>query len=250
MEELPTNNEMTTFSSNVDVETMSYEDAILTDMTTAIGGIGDVADVVVGKTIVMTHWGAMWLGKAWNLWRQGGPSGVYASKILATLDEVEGEPEEYIETHTKEEIKTVIVSKKDSNNNFVNDVVVEEKRIKVTKKLRKGGRSKFAAAVAKQAYNKFGERPYTQANVLVTRKWLQKYFENPGFTDLRTVDKNNAIDRALFLSFVPTRDFQRARIAMATRQWQARMDASSSFNGFWTTVFGVGSVDPATDELC
>nr|UHS72035.1 MAG: hypothetical protein [Tombusviridae sp.] len=205
----------------------------------------------VKLAVVVTHWGAMWLGKAWNVWRNGGSSGEYATNILAKLDAVQDEPEDFVETHTKEEIKTIVVRKKDAETGeYGDDVVVRERRIKLVKKLKKGQRSNFAAAVAKIAYNKFGERPYSQANVLVTRKWLQKYFDDASFTDLRTVDKNNAIDRALFLSFVPTREFQRSHIAMATKQWQKRMDENSSFAGFWTTVFGVGKVNPASDQCC
>lgn len=237
--------------SSEEIEAMSLSNAVLTDVTTAIETLGDAADVVANQTIVITQWGATWLGKAWKLWRNGGPAGLYAKAVLEKLDSVEEEPEEFIETHTKVEIKTIIVSVKDPKTKaFIRDEVKKEERIKIVKKLKKGQRSNFAAAVAKLAYNKFGERPHSEANVLVTRRWLQKYFDDAKFTDLRTVDKNNAIDRALFLSFVPTRDFQKARIAMATRQWQARMDAGSSFKGFWTTVFGVGQVVPDTDDLC
>jgi len=238
------------YAEVVDVDQMSLADTVLTDVTNAIEVVGDAVDLVADPVIVMTHWGANWLGRAWKLWRNGGPAGLYATNILAKLDEIEGEPEEYVETHTKEEIKTIIVPRKDENGKFVSDEVVRQVRVKIVKKLKKGHRSSFAAAVAKQAYNKFGERTYSEANVLVTRRWLQKYFDDVKFTDLRTVDKNNAIDRALFLSFVPTRDFQQARIAMATKQWQARVAASGSFKGFWTTVFGVGIVEPGIDNLC
>lgn len=232
------------------VEDMTLSEAVLTDVVCGLEVVGEVADVVADRTIVITQWGANWVGRAWKLWRNGGPSGVYAQNLLRQLDAVEQEPEEFVETHTREEIKTVIVPKKDKNGKFIKDEIDRQVRVKIVKKLRKGQRSNFAAAVAKQAYNKFGERPYSEANVLVTRRWLQKYFDDAKFTDLRTVDKNNAIDRALFLSFVPTRDFQQARIAMATKQWQTRMSAESSFKGFWTTVFGVGVVEPGLDDLC
>lgn len=236
--------------SETEIEQMPLLDVVATDVVNALETVGDVVDMVAKPTIVITAWGANWIGRTWNLWRNGGPAGTYATELLNILDGVDEEPEELVETHIKEETKQVIVTKRDGNGNFVEDVVVEQKRCRMVKKLKKGKRSVFAASVAKQAYNKFGERPYSEANVLVTRKWLQKFFDDAKFTDLRTVDKNTAIDRALFLSFVPTREFQQGRIAMATRQWQGRMDATSSFKGFWTTVFGVGVVDPSTDDLC
>jgi cytoskeletal protein RodZ len=101
-------------------------------------------------------------------------------------------------------------------------------QVKVTQKIRQRQRSNFSAAVAKVAYNKFGERPMSPANVLVTRKWLQKYLED-SFKDLRTADKNVAIDRALFLSFVPTKDFLQMRIVMETAAIKERMTGSSWF---------------------
>jgi len=226
-------------------------DAVLTDAVCGLEKVGEVVDNVVGRTIVVTSWGTRWLGRAWKLWRNGGPAGLYATQILTKLDEVEQDPEEFLEQHVICETKMVIQTIKDKKTKeFVEDVAKIQERKRVSHKLKKGQRSNFAAAVAKKAYNKFGERPYSEANVLVTRRWLQKFFEEERFKDLRTTDKNNAIDRALFLSFVPTRDFQKARIAMATRQWQQRMDSRSAFSGFWTTVFGVGVVEPGTDDLC
>jgi enoyl reductase-like protein len=102
---------------------------------------------------------------------------------------------------------------------------------KVVQKLAKKQKSNFSAAVAKVAYNKFGERPMSPANILVTRKWLQKYLEDQ-FKDLRTCDKNIAIDRALFLSFVPTKDFLNMRVLMETKEMQKRTSDST-----WGKIF-------------
>jgi len=99
----------------------------------------------------------------------------------------------------------------------VGESVTEKSVAKKTARIVKGNRSKFAMAVAKKAYNKFGNRKMTEANMLVTRKWLQKYLDDAKFCDLRTVDKNVAIDRALFLSFVPTAAFHQARKVMDTK---------------------------------
>jgi hypothetical protein len=77
--------------------------------------------------------------------------------------------------------------------------------------------------LAKQAYNKFGARPVSEANLLVTRKWLQKLVEE-SFKDLRTCDKNIAIDRALFLSFVPTLSFNQMKTLIDTGVFQDRIN--------------------------
>jgi len=242
VEELPFRNDR--------IEIEELIDATLSDTVSVLESIGGASDVVAEQVIYMTHWGTNWIGRAWKLWRNGGPQGLYAKNLLAVMDAVESEPEEFVEDHVIEEIKTVVATRKDDHGKFVCDEVVRQSRKRVTKKLRKGQRSNFAAAIAKQAYNKFGERTYSEANVLITRKWLQKYFEDIKFKDLRTTDKNNAIDRALFLSFVPTREFQRAKIAMATKVWQQRVSADSSFKGFWSTVFGVGPIEPGLDDYC
>ena len=75
---------------------------------------------------------------------------------------------------------------------------------KTTKRIKRGRRTKFALALAKKAYVKFGAREVSQANILVVRKWIGKMLEEPEFKDLRTCDKAIALDRATFLSFIPT----------------------------------------------
>jgi len=111
---------------------------------------------------------------------------------------------------------------------YEDDVIREVVSRKITQKLAKKQRSNFSAAVAKVAYNKFGERQMTAANIMVTRKWIQKYLADT-FKDLRTCDKNIAIDRALFLSFVPTEDFLKMRIIMETKAVQDRLGGDSVF---------------------
>ena len=75
---------------------------------------------------------------------------------------------------------------------------------KTTKRIKRGRRTKFSLALAKKAYVKFGAREVSQANILVVRKWIGKMLEEPEFKDLRTCDKAIALDRATFLSFIPT----------------------------------------------
>ncbi len=61
--------------------------------------------------------------------------------------------------------------------------------------------------------------------------------EGDRFKDLRVVDKNIAIDRALFLSFVPTNEFRRMKIATATRAWQTRVDPRGLLGGLFGKAF-------------
>jgi hypothetical protein len=59
-----------------------------------------------------------------------------------------------------------------------------------------------ANAVALHAYLKFGKRPKTDANVMITRKFVSDLLMDR--TDLRLRDKVELMDRAVFLSFVPS----------------------------------------------
>jgi hypothetical protein len=53
--------------------------------------------------------------------------------------------------------------------------------------------------------------------------------EEAEYKDLRTCDKNIAIDRALFLSFVPTNAFRQMKVAVQTRAWKNRVDVGGVF---------------------
>jgi len=209
-------------------------DTVMQDIVNCVETIGDVGE----KTVVLTVWGAKWVKQVWDFWRIGGSAGQFASDVLQTLDEIEDEPEDFIEVHRVEHTKTVEYRGE-------TEVIFDNK--KTTKRLRKGKRSCFAAAIAKRAYLKFGERPMSEANVLVTRRWLAKLLTEDSFKDLRTCDKTIAIDRALFLSFVPTKEFGMMKLAVATRSWEKRVTENNSFPGFFTKVFGVGQLPNSED---
>lgn len=214
-------------------------DAVLSDVVPAIERLGDVGSAVLHNTIVVSAWGAKWMRYAFNSWRVGGPVGEFAADVLKDINEVEDEPVDFIEEHVVEHRKVV----KD-----VDGVRTIFDNKKVSKRLRKGRRSHFAAAVAKVAYLKFGNRQMSEANMLVTRRWIAKYLEGEEFKDLRTCDKAIAIDRALFLSFVPTREFGMMKMVTATKQWEDRVVKNDSFPGFWSRVFGVGRF-PDTEDF-
>lgn len=191
----------------------------------------------VDRAVILTVWGARWLKHTWGYVHDGCEAGVFAKVALKQMDDVEENPDAYLEQHTYQH--SHLVEKFEGEGDNVRQVVKSEVVEKIKTKIRKGSRSKFAASIAMLAYNKFGERPTSEANMLITRKWIQKLLDDSKYKDLRLCDKNNAIDRALFLSFVPTKDFQRMKMAIATKPWEARMRADGVFGGFWGKVFGI-----------
>jgi hypothetical protein len=185
------------------------------------------------QVLVISSWGQKWLRYAWNRVVNGREADRFARDVIEVFDAVDDDPLTYAEEVEYTDIKTV--------SGFCDRQKVElsrEVRKRRKRALKKGCRSKFAAAIAKLAYNKFGERPVSDANVLVTRKWLQKLLEEAEYKDLRTVDKNLAIDRALFLSFIPTNSFRKMKLAVSTRAWEQRVENSSVFGGVFGRVFG------------
>lgn len=218
-----------------------------------------MATVDVNQVLILTKWACKWLKFGWDISVNGTPKEQIARSIMKHLDATLGEPGLYVEDILEERTRCV-VRKMKLNSNYKHsieqglesnleeltntatitgeeDVVKQVISRKVTQKLVKKQRSNFAAAVAKKAYNKFGDRQMTQANVLVTRKWLQKYLED-SFKDLRTCDKNLAIDRAVFLSFVPTKDFLKMRILMETNAAQERISGTSLFGKIFRLAGG------------
>lgn len=186
--------------------------------------------------VYVSKWAQRWLKHAYQLVTVGGPAEHFAKGIVKEVDASFEDPEDYLDKHVYEDTHTI-------TSNVAEPEV--EIRTKTKSVVRKGCRTKFAASVSKLAYNKFGERKMTEANVLVTRKWIQKLLDEPKYKDMRTADKNLAIDRALFMSFVPTKYFQQMRVAVTTKQWEQRMDAGRVFGGFWGKVFGVGKLQEA-----
>jgi hypothetical protein len=176
----------------------------------------------VDQYVVLTKWGVKWLKFAWNYAVEGGPANKFAKVALAELDKCAEDPADYIDGLVYENKKSVFHGR---GSTPIAVGVVEKRKYMI----RKGNRSKFSSSLAKLAYNKFGNRGMTEANLLVTRKWLQKYLDEQSYKDLRTCDKNIAIDRALFLSFVPTTDFQKMYLATTTKSWVDRLNADNVF---------------------
>ncbi len=173
------------------------------------------------QVVVITKWGVRWLKHAWDLLIGDTKVERLAKELLTKLDNESGDPEEYVDNH-------VYVSTHTTFNKVEGEVLVGRVERKKCV-LRKGRRSNFAASIAQLAYNKFGERKMSEANVLVTRKWIQKLLDGPAYKDLRTCDKNLAIDRALFLSFVPTDAFREMQLVVTSNTWKDRCDANTVF---------------------
>lgn len=190
--------------------------------------------------VVLTKWGCKWIKFVYDRVVNGGPAQQFANDILKQFDEVSCDPLEYVEEHTTTYTKRIVDCTRLAS-------PYEQNVVKTKKVLKKGRRSLFSASIAKLAYNKYGERKMSEANVLVTRRWIQKLLEEPQYSDLRTCDKNLAIDRALFLSFVPTKDFQMMRLAISTPAWEKRNAAENVFGRVFRLLRG--SSDAADLDL-
>jgi hypothetical protein len=182
------------------------------------------------QLLVLTRWGVKWVKFVWNYYMEDSSAEKFAKRVLADFDSVTDDPIDYVDAHVYESVHTI--TNKVTGTQEVGRV---ERKKKV---LQKGRRSLFAASIAKLAYNKFGERPMSEANVLVTRKWIQKLLEEPEYKDLRTCDKNLAIDRALFLSFVKTQSFRAMRLALTTKAWEDRNKDDGVFGKVFRLVRG------------
>ncbi len=217
-----------------DVGKVSTEMSVV-EVITLLDGYYDGRSVapLLPPTCVIMKWGFEWLRRALF-----GDISVETFTIEAVkeLDLEEETPESYLLEHTYTQTHTIEGTIEESK---------VETNVRVKKTIRKGQRTKFASAIAKEAYFKFGARPMTEANVLVTRRWLQKYLADPKFKDLRTVDRNLALDRALFLSFVPTNEFRRMTLAVGSRAWEKRVDPKGLLGGLFGKAFILDRGNPA-----
>lgn len=222
----PLNTNYETPPGDVEFEHLGEQLAV-SEIITLLDGFYDARQVkpLAPPTCVILKWGVEWMRRALF-----GDIRVeeFTIDMVRTLDTEANDPMDYVETHTYVNEHVVVVQGETE----------KVERVSRTKKvLRKGKRSNFAACVAHEAYNKFGARPMTEANVLVTRRWLQKLLSEPSYSDLRTVDRNIAIDRALFLSFVPSNEFRKMKVAIASRAWQKRVDPAGLLGGLFGKAF-------------
>lgn len=218
-----------------DVPGAIWEEQAVADVITMLDGMYDGRSTrpLAPPTCVMTAWGIQWLKRAVF-------GDVQVKKVaLEAIKEYDletNDPLDYVETHVTTHHQAVIVQGKTTKT---------EEVVRTKKVLKKGHKTKFASALAMQAYNKFGARDMTPANTLVTRRWLMKQLDAPEYKDLRTCDKNVAIDRALFLSFIPTEEFRRMKVVSASRAWHNRTQPSALLNGIFGRAFRLSADVPA-----
>jgi hypothetical protein len=176
----------------------------------------------VEDSLILTRWAGKWLKYAFNVVIGNSPVEQTGKLLLKAFDSVEDEPADLVEVHEVTLERTVTTTQTGTIT-----VLKNEKR---SHKLRKGKRSAFAMGLAKRAYVKFGARPVSQANVLVTRKWVTKLIEDE-FKDLRTCDKAIAIDRATFCSFIPTMAWNNTKFVVEnSTNVSERIDGLSVFD--------------------
>jgi hypothetical protein len=178
--------------------------------------------ISVEDSLILTRWAGKWLKYAFNVVIGNSPVEQTGKLLLKAFDSVEDEPADLVEVHEVTLERTVTTTQTGTIT-----VLKNEKR---SHKLRKGKRSAFAMGLAKRAYVKFGARPVSQANVLVTRKWVTKLIEDE-FKDLRTCDKAIAIDRATFCSFIPTMAWNNTKFVVEnSTNVSERIDGLSVFD--------------------
>jgi len=84
-------------------------------------------------------------------------------------------------------------------------------------------------AVAHEAYAQFGHRPRSEANLLITRKFMRDKLQS--YVDLRAKDIGTAIDQALYLSFLPSIALKEAN--SVDRTWVFEVRAMDFEGGSW-----------------
>jgi len=94
----------------------------------------------------------------------------------------------------------------------------------------------LASALAWECYAHFGARERSEANVLVSRKYMRDILDE--HRDFRAKDKARLIDRALLLSFLPTQDLQEMVELSSTSVWKSREAvALVPARGFFSRLF-------------
>lgn len=90
-------------------------------------------------------------------------------------------------------------------------------------------------ALADKAYFQFGHREVSDANKLITRKYMRDILVE--LKDLRIKDANIIIDGALLLSFLPSAELRRMTEISRTRTYGRRADMNR-VGSWWWWAFG------------
>ncbi len=100
----------------------------------------------------------------------------------------------------------------------------------------KGRRRGLAWSLAERAYFQYGEREASEANVLITRKFMRDVLME--HKDLRAKDAARAIDEALYLSFLPSTVLRDMHVIRGTRRFRMRANATGSWWHWWGPYTG------------
>jgi len=94
---------------------------------------------------------------------------------------------------------------------------------------------RMACALAYEAYVQFGTRTRSEANMLITRKFMRDQLL--GFKDLRARDAASIIDTALFLSFLPSLEYREMSVLDVSSVMEERK-ATLPMQSPWWWPFG------------
>lgn len=92
----------------------------------------------------------------------------------------------------------------------------------------------IAYALADQTYFQYGKRDRSEANLLITRKFMRDKLEE--YKDLRFKDRNEVIDMALYLSFMPTLTLRAMNEYDSTWAFEERK-SDTPHSWWWWPVF-------------
>jgi len=95
-------------------------------------------------------------------------------------------------------------------------------------------RGNLARALGLVGYCQFGPRPRTEADVLVTRKFLRDHFDN--YPRVRRCDRAHIIDMAVELSYVRSTTAVSMDRLISTWSWAARSNRETLFTRWWNWV--------------
>lgn len=96
-------------------------------------------------------------------------------------------------------------------------------------------REAIAFSLAEAAYYQFGARPRSEANLLVTRKFMRDQLQE--YKDLRAKDGGVIIDLALPMSFLPSVEYREMDDLSGTSAFGRRLPVGS----LWSRLLGLGS---------
>jgi len=183
------------------VSTMSYRFwGALLEVFVWTAAIAVVGGVLLGCVLL-----TCWIARCFNNRKKE----VYTKRLLEEFDIKEGCLEEEIENNRR--LNGLAIG-----GPVVGEVVVRLGRW--SKQSRRG----MAFEVAAKAYFQFGHRSESEANELITRKFMRDALAD--YKDLRAKDASAIIDMALPLSFLPSQQRILMNGLKKTTAWRSRQD--------------------------